>query len=423
MSTKSSISLLAKTLVEKNGLQQAEAEKFVRLMFDVANQSLLAEKQVKIKGLGTFKIMAVKDRESIDVNTGERIVIEGRDRVVFTPDNILKEIVNKPFAQFETVVVNDGVDFSSLDEKYAEMQRELQQNVSAGESSSPLVPIEQEELIDDVEANSVQDVEQEVALPQEPVSVQEAPVQESAASEEEVQEDSLDERKDSSESVFFSGQQEEDDDEDYDDDVEAKDISMVGRHSLLDSHHVVLPKSIVVFALISFVVLIAGFGLLAFYYGKITAMHEQVVESLELLPPPVSTPAPMLPRDELDMLARLDRPNRVEKQRKDTDSVVMAKPEQEPGQTRKESKVPRLEEETASSLYDNDSRVRTGAYRIVGVAQKHTVKKGQTLSSISRTYLGPGMECYVEVLNNGVSEVKEGQVLKIPKLELKKKKR
>ena len=117
--SKSNISRLAKSISSKHGLTQAEAERFISKMFEVANEGLHEDKLLKIKWLGTFKVAPVKDRESVDVNTGERIVIEGRDKISFTPDNILKEIVNKPFAQFETVVVNDGVDFSDIDEKFS----------------------------------------------------------------------------------------------------------------------------------------------------------------------------------------------------------------------------------------------------------------------------------------------------------------
>lgn len=122
--SKFSLNTLGKLLADKSGLSQVEAELFIRKMFDVCNQGLDADKQVKIKWLGTFKIQATKDRESINVNTGERFTIEGRDKLTFTPDNILKEIVNKPFAQFETVVVNDGVDFDEIDEKFGEEQPE-----------------------------------------------------------------------------------------------------------------------------------------------------------------------------------------------------------------------------------------------------------------------------------------------------------
>lgn len=121
--SKISLSDLAQRLAEKSGISLQDAELFIRKMFDVANEGLQSDKLVKMKWLGTFKVMAVKDRESVDVNTGERIIIEGRDKISFTPDNILKEIVNKPFAQFETVVVNDGVDFDEIDRKFEMLKR------------------------------------------------------------------------------------------------------------------------------------------------------------------------------------------------------------------------------------------------------------------------------------------------------------
>ena len=125
--SKSSLSVLAKAVASKRGLTQAEAERFIATMFEVAGDGIQEDKLLKMKWLGTFKITSVKDRESVDVNTGERILIEGRDKISFTPDNILKEIINKPFAQFETVVVNDGIDFSDIDEKFANMEREEEQ--------------------------------------------------------------------------------------------------------------------------------------------------------------------------------------------------------------------------------------------------------------------------------------------------------
>ena len=150
---KSSISLLAKAISSKRGLKQVEAERFVTKMFEVANQALDDDKQLKVRWLGSFKVAPVKDRESVDVNTGERIVIEGRDRISFTPDNILKEIINKPFAQFETVVVNDGVDFSDIDERFAQMKDEEEKKLTEASVSDVVVA---EEAADDIEAAIVE---------------------------------------------------------------------------------------------------------------------------------------------------------------------------------------------------------------------------------------------------------------------------
>ena len=144
--SKNSLNVLGKKLAEKTGLSQQEAELFIKKMFDVVNEGLQDDKQVKVKWLGTFKVTSVKDRESVDVNTGERIVIDGRDKISFTPDNILKEIVNKPFAQFETVVVNDGVEFDEIDKKF-EAEEQMNENQQVKESKEQMVENQQTEEI------------------------------------------------------------------------------------------------------------------------------------------------------------------------------------------------------------------------------------------------------------------------------------
>ena len=111
---------LAAALTEKHGLAKTDAEAFVNAMFTLINEALASERAVKVKGLGTFKVISVAARKSVDVNTGAPIVIDGRDKISFTPDSSLRDEVNKPFAQFETVVVNDGVDFSEIDRKFEE---------------------------------------------------------------------------------------------------------------------------------------------------------------------------------------------------------------------------------------------------------------------------------------------------------------
>ena len=145
---RSSMSILARILAEKNNMTISEAEAFIKQMFDVANGVMQSDKQLKIRWLGTFKVTSVKDRESVDVNTGERIIIGGRDKITFTPDNILKEIVNKPFAQFETVVVNDGVDFSEIDRKFA---FEAKEEVSA--------PSDEQQIAEESETSPVDKAE------------------------------------------------------------------------------------------------------------------------------------------------------------------------------------------------------------------------------------------------------------------------
>ena len=156
--SKNSLTVLAQKLAEKTGISQQDAELFIRKMFDVANEGLQADKQVKMKWLGTFKVTSVKDRESVDVNTGERIVIEGRDKISFTPDTILKEIINKPFAQFETVVVNDGVEFDEIDRKF-EAEELLAENRQMNEAEEIPEPLDASEASDDTsEATDISEI-------------------------------------------------------------------------------------------------------------------------------------------------------------------------------------------------------------------------------------------------------------------------
>ena len=151
---RSSISKLAKALVAKDKLKQEQAEQFIRMMFEVAQDALDADKSLKMRWLGTFKVQTTKDRESVDVNTGERIVIEGRDKISFTPDNVLKELVNKPFSQFETVIVNDDVDFTAIDEKYAGREDEPLEDESSVDA-----PVSDELVTDEPAAEEVSPIE------------------------------------------------------------------------------------------------------------------------------------------------------------------------------------------------------------------------------------------------------------------------
>ena len=164
----SKITDLASLLAEKHGISHKEAEMFVSLLFDIAKGALHAQKQVKIKGLGTFKLTSVSSRESIDVNTGQRILIEGRDKVSFTPDAAMKNLVNRPFAQFETVILKDDVDFTDIDKKYDEKVEEEALPTEESVQETPVVeeaPIVEEPV---VEEPIVEEPAQEEPIVEEP---------------------------------------------------------------------------------------------------------------------------------------------------------------------------------------------------------------------------------------------------------------
>ena len=164
----SKITDLASLLAEKHGISHKEAEMFVSLLFDIAKGALHAQKQVKIKGLGTFKLTSVSSRESIDVNTGQRILIEGRDKVSFTPDAAMKNLVNRPFAQFETVILKDDVDFTDIDKKYDEKVEEEALPTEEPVQETPVV--EEAPIVEDtvVEEPIVEEPVQEEPIVEEP---------------------------------------------------------------------------------------------------------------------------------------------------------------------------------------------------------------------------------------------------------------
>lgn len=475
--SKNSLNGLADKLAEKSGLSQIEAELFIRKMFDVCHQGLAADKIVKMRWLGTFKVTSVKERESVDVNTGERIVIEGRDKISFTPDNILKEIVNKPFAQFETVIVNDGVDFESIDKKYEDSLEDEEQEESLEKpkpiievvepTETPLPDVVSEEttqaeavsssepatsgVIDflDVPENPSEDSsvvvvgEDSTIEPQTTVS-QEVPTEEISSSvSDDIQADSREENSnaeieaetDAEIGADAKNEAETDAEFEADDEVEIR------------RRHFIIPKYVVIIASFTLLLLIGGLGWFAFNYGQMAAQRDHLELQLAQYKTDknvVAKPANVKSQEQLlqekarqDSL-RMAKANDAIKAEERADSLKSAavdkeisvknlKADEKSAELKKKSATDKKQDKAAehakvvSDKYDSDPRVRTGAYRIVGVDQVVTVGEHQTMATLSKRYLGPGMECYIEALN-GTSTIKSGQKVKIPKLELKKKK-
>lgn len=551
--SKISLSDLAQRLAEKSGISLQDAELFIRKMFDVANEGLQSDKLVKMKWLGTFKVMAVKDRESVDVNTGERIIIEGRDKISFTPDNILKEIVNKPFAQFETVVVNDGVDFDEIDRKFENAEEDgpvsdstlecvpdsenssvesfveqdssatsgvidfldeendapgsdemivigerlSQENVAEPEEKKPegLEPAATEPAVfkpavsEPVESESatseLETKESEVPAQNEVESVvsdeekestltEETPIAEKVPSGEDnsITETPIVEKVPSDKENFTETPIEEE---------ASSDEETPSSDEVTDKRHVVLPRSLVVAASVVFLAMIVGFGWFAFNYGKMAAQrdhlalqldnYQQIATEKKAPTKSASTQEEILRKKAIEDSVRMAQASEAVKKVEnaeqnmnatvDKQSIDAKSPEAKKNleakkladaknladakrqvdakklaETKKQQEAKKLAEAKkkeearklaekhaaqASSKYDQDARVRTGAYRIIGVSEVVTAREGQTIKSLSQKYLGPGMECYVEALN-GNSLLKPGQKVKIPKLELKKKK-
>lgn len=461
--SKFSLNTLGKLLADKSGLSQVEAELFIRKMFDVYNQGLDADKQVKIKWLGTFKVQATKDRESINVNTGERFTIEGRDKLTFTPDNILKEIVNKPFAQFETVVVNDGVDFDEIDEKFGEEQTEdapaqvidfLDEEKTATPNPEVVVIGSEKEKEKEDELAKQIAIEQakleklkQAQLEQERIQkekLEKEKQEQERLEQERLKQERLEQERLEQEKLELAQQQQalkavvepavpaSDESEEEEEEEESS-----------NSHHIVIPRYLVVAVCLIVVALIGGMGWFAFNYGQMTAQRDHLAMQLNQYHQAPAKKVPAKPaaaplsqeqklrqkamEDSIRMAKTAEAVKLAEKSDEKSASAEKAKQTEANAKAEAKEKAKDKDEEKAtskiaSSQYDKDARVRTGAYRIIGVAQTVTVGAGQTLEQISTRYLGSGMECYVEALN-GTSTVKAGQKIKIPKLELKKKKK
>lgn len=570
MSSRSSISVLAQALAEKSGLKLADAESFVRQMFDVASTSLETDKLLKIRWLGTFKVMTVKDRESIDVNTGERIVIGGREKISFTPDSILKEIVNKPFSQFETVVVNDGVDFSEIDQKFSSEDTvgDLESNDEEEAATEAVAPVAEavppvavetpsrrsgidftvEEEPDDRNAadmvptpasknivdyatdevivlpgsivsdkkNDGQDaaadkvvvkdaavlqeqqtplVSGQSVLPEQSVLGEQPESPQTQESAEQVVPSEVQPCRESSPADADAGSDAAvpveavavaDIPERHDDGKDTPESSSPAEEAHDEARETVtddiyddaadnkryfsMPRWVVPVSAAVLVVLLAGIGWICFSYGKMKTERNLLASQLKVYETarhraaakakPRDIQADEIRRKSQEDSARMAKASEAvaqaekaeikeadsekngtqpsaDKAKADADAKNVSQKQRGAGQaagnagksestaktaTKQEQEQEKSSDSQLSAKYDSDPRVRTGAYRIVGVAKTVEVKKGQTLQSLSRVYLGEGMECYVEAIN-GTRTLKPGQKLKIPQLQLKKKKK
>ena len=410
---KISIQDLSSVLVEKRGLSKKDASNFITEMFDIVQQELEKDKIVKIKGLGTFKIIDVDDRESVNVNTGERVLIEGHGKITFTPDSLMKELVNKPFSQFETVVLNDGVEFEEPKEEVAEPQDTSNVdpssmalvdfglgNVKADLSSFPVIG-------DDVKKDTDGIVEKPV---KKEVTV-EKPAKKEAVAEKPAAEVPVVE-KPAEEPVAEKPSAEEPAAEKPSEDLSAADPASDGigdEDVVYDDEEADSGSKSWLWALIGCVVGLACGYLLGNYFPFTASSQEpQPQEQVAPAKPVVAQKDSVL----TDSLETVGEP---------AEEVAKAAEAAKPEESAKADAPKAAEDPTAelSAKYAaKDNRVRLGAYHIVGTDKVIKAKEGQTLGKISRTYLGPDMECYMEVYNDmKASDVlKAGQEVKIPKL-------
>ena len=470
----------AARLAEKHSLSQEEVERFLSQMVHVMGEGLRSDKTLKIKGLGTFKVVPVNARESVDVNTGERIRIEGREKVSFTPETSMRDLVNKPFAQFETVVLNDGVDFEgeNLEENPSENSSEEHSEISSENPSENIVEVPSEDSLEypseeSMEISSENEKTAEVESPAEETISQFVDTESSETTDEIVENERLEYQKpnievkmkkekikrEPSDEVFDEGKY-------YDDELFDEYGYYIGPEDDERSWFARIFKNTKtikwLMGILAAMVSLMFLGMFFMFYeikrrdnqiekfveeingtkhkGE-TALadrikevreagaerfyeHERKVDSLKKLMMKVDTGyeeavrvAQMIVDEETkrkEAQLELDEQMRAEKERQRAEKERREDVKRMSNITNKAAMARELE------MYNSDPRVRTGAYVITSIERTVTVQKGQTLAGISKAYLGPGMECYVEAVNGGIKSVEPGQELKIPALKIKK---
>ena len=444
----------ARELSERYGLSLSDASDFIGAMFDVVNEELDdTDSSVKIKGFGTFKVSAVSARASVDVNTGERIIIDGRNKISFTPEVLLRDRVNRPFVQFETVVLNDGVDFSEIDDEMDELSDSVIETEPQGVQLSPTAPTDQltdqsanqptpteqsqgvqlsptapTDQLTDQSANQPTPTEQSQGVQLSPTAPTDQPTDQPSPSEPASKVVNTEEHRDMARRLMAPKSEPIDNDNnESDEEKSANDIDES------DDEGIVIggckqrsPRMMYVLTIASFVILVSiGIGMY-FLYQRIEEKNH-VIDRLEtrlyaqqdtaVAVEPQCVVSDTIASNDALKAADAHTAENIKKEKKD--SVRASNSKAATGSTAVMSAAPTA---TTPSDYNYDVRVRTGAYIIVGVAKVVTVQPGQSLASISKAYLGEGMECYVEVLNN-CHTVKAGDKLKIPEVKLKPRKR
>ena len=492
----SNIKDLAKIVADRYDMHQQDAEKFMDDMFSLIRSALINDEQVKIKGLGTFKVQTVKERASVNVNTGEKVMINSHDRISFTPDATMRDSVNKPFAHFVTVPLNEGVVFDDMDDMskvadstehkgrnlksdgYDILEHSAETTVTANTDtgvktdtgintgqedivetlSSELQPAAslkravQEDIVETVatpvyNASNVAAHEAGTAIPKADQHERKAVMQMVQDDENRVDNSEQDEigndmpeqsagklnvmAIDTAEDSISCKENQEpaivslSEPEEYktnDNQTEENTTAMSDEKNLNPSVAEDNDHSFLISLLLGLAVFVVGV-----IVGRATAdITMQDVKAYLGLKPEVKVhviykrlPAPS-PEKKDSTAGKKDVPTAENKKvapaavgKTDKKTIKVADTEKKPVEKKAADKP------MANENYNKDPRVRTGAYIITGVQQTVTAAEGETVASISKRYLGPGMECYVEALNG--KTISAGQKVKIPALKLKKK--
>lgn len=436
--SKTTIKELALSLSEKHDLSKADAERFVATIFEVINDGLEDDKLVKVKGLGAFKIIGVAARKSVDVNTGEPIVIEGRNKISFTPDASMRDDVNKPFSQFETVIINDGVDFSSIDKEY-ENENETVENEEKvttdkddnkdqekteneiSKDTETLIKSEhgdRERLTKDHSQEMPLSTESDSAAKNDPPTESVTPAESGSSAESDipaVKDETPAESETSTVNKETPAESKSSAEVDFA--TERRDIEREVEKELInykENHPSHAMKVLAITAVVFVIACLCG----GYYLFSQIQRRDSHIEMLEKQMRMVAQqqkekkvatkPSKQIPQAKQDTLPQ-------ETDGKQDDAKLM------PQADSKQETLKAADKQTAlQDQYNKDVRIRTGAYVIVGIKKTVTVRSGQTMEGISRSSLGPGMECYLEAVNGGKRELKAGESLNIPELKLKK---
>lgn len=414
---KYTIQQLAEILVKKNGLNEKEAQDFVVAIFEIVKEGLEQDKLVKIKGFGTFKIIDIDPRASINVNTGERVLIEGHQKITFTPDAVMKEMVNRPFSQFETVILNDGVDLSEIDRTY---NFEPDNNTGVEESETEQDTQETQDNTQDTQDTQTEVSTEKTTIVEEPeptiVETTEEPEPTIVETTEEPEPPTITSEEVPAREAVADGPCDQEEDDDDDDDTASPDV-FDDDSETSGSYWKWVVAAVVCLILMA----AAAYG--GYMFGLEEGKHQEKKSQIA------------------DYAAQLDKQTaELRKQRLANqeqalaDTSATAKKVADTSPTKKEvsatspatqpaTSTPSAEEDY-SRYNTSDVRIRTGAYIIIGIDKTVTAQEGQTIGKIAQSQLGPGMSCYVEAVN-GMKEntvLKKGTRIKIPKLRHKKKK-
>ena len=402
---KLTIQEIAAVLQQKNGFDKREANSFVTTMFQIIQERLESEGIVKIKGLGTFKMIDVEARESVSVRTGERVVISGHAKVTFTPDATMKELVNRPFSQFETVVLNEGVEFSDLKEQVEDLDDDLR-----AEQEEESVEVQTEQLVEEPVDEAVsQFVEQPVEQPVEQLVAQPAELEAEQSVEPET-EQSVEHEAEQPAEPETEQPAEPEPEQPIEQPVEEEESQPVEEFVFEEEESHSWGRWLLCALGVLALMALSAYG--GYYYGT----HESQTVLAKVDTVVVHDTVTVAP---VDTIAAVQQQAAEEPVSQPAEQSV-EKPTPQP-----QVELKKPAEEAVDKYAQKDERVRLGAYRIVGLSHEVKVLAGQTFYSICKAHLGPDMECYVEVFNDlpRNPKIKEGQVIKIPKLQLKKKKK